>query len=370
MLDKIMNDRGYPDVTKRDDGSVVDRDEWQKRREEIISLLETHSYGKTPEIPVKVSGKTVEKGIGAYAGKVIQEKVEITLDSEKGKFTFPIELFIPEKVNKPPVFLHLAFRPVPDRYIPVEEITDQGFALAVLVYTDVQNDNLHGDFCGGLAEYFGTTSDRRPDEWGKIGMWAYAGSRVLDYIKSERDDIDAERVAVVGHSRLGKTALWCAARDERFFAAISNNSGYGGAASSKCGEGERVDDFIRAGSWDWYCENFKKYRGELEDEKPYDQAQLLSLVAPRYLCVGSAALDRGADPKSEFLTTLNASKVWELMGEKGLVTPDRLPEVGEHFCDGKIGYHLRDGRHFLSREDWNAYIDFLNNKFEEGRNND
>ncbi len=249
----------------------------------------------------------------------------------------------------------------PTRYVPVEEITDQGYALVQMCYIDVMNDNHYGDFSGGLAEYFGTTADRTPTEWGKIGMWAYAASRVLDYLLT-RDDLDAAHTAVIGHSRLGKTALWAGAQDERFFCTISNNSGYGGAATSKGGHGERVRSFLKVGSWDWYCENFKLFADEKEDQKPHDQAFLLALIAPRLLCVGSAVEDKGADPESEFITTLWASQAWELLGKKGLITPDQMPVPGDILHEGKVGYHLRAGGHFHSREDWNAYIHFLNQK--------
>ena len=259
--------------------------------------------------------------------------------------------------------MHLAFRPVPDRYIPVEEITDAGYALVVVVYTDMMNDNHFGDFSGGIAAHFGTDTKREKDEWGKIGMWAYGASRVLDYLIDNRTDIDTSKIAVMGHSRLGKTALWCAAQDTRFAAAISNNSGYGGAASSKGGTGERITDFLRAGSWDWFCESFKDYVGDGEDRKPYDQSFLTALIAPRFLCVGSAILDKGADPATEFLTTLHASSAWELLGVRGLVCPDRMPLPSDLFIEGNVGYHLRDHRHFLSREDWGAYIKFLDLKF-------
>ena len=143
---------------------------------------------------------------------------------------------------------------------------------------------------------------------------------------------------------------------------ISNDSGYGGAASSKHGTGERVTDFIRAGSWDWYCENFKKFTGDLEDEKPYDQSFLLALIAPRYLLVGSAEQDPGADPTAEFLTTLHASCAWELLGEKGLVA-EKLPGASAYYGDGNVLYHRRKGLHYLSREDWAAYIRFLDLRF-------
>ena len=357
MLDEIIANKKYPSVLTFASGEKVTKDSWQARRQEMKELLEKYSYGVTPPAPSKVWGEVTKTDEFAYAGKVLNQKVTISFETEKGVFTFPIELFIPKRVNRPPLLLHIAFRPVPDRYIPVEEITDRGFALAVMVYTDVVNDNYFGDWSDGLAKYFGVTSLRRDDEWGKIGMWAYGASRVMDYIQT-RDDINGEKVAVIGHSRLGKTALWCGAQDERFTAVISNNSGYGGARSSIDSTGETISDFLRVGSWDWFCENFKLYHNK-ENEKPYDQAYLLALIAPRHLLVGSAIEDKGADPLGEFYTTFNASKAWELLGEKGLTCSDEIPKAGDSFNDGKIHYHLRAGRHYLSREDWNEYIDYL-----------
>ncbi len=363
MLKEILKEKGYPELLKMNDGTPVTIDNWNNRKNELMSALVTYSYGKTPDIPVKVWCKTTFSDKLSYAGKVLQEKVDIFMETERGIFSFPIEVYVPQNTEKPPAILHLAFRPVPDRYLPVEEITDAGFALIVLVYQDVVNDNHFGDFSGGLAEYFGTSNERKSDEWGKIGMWAYAASRVMDYLIAERRDIDTSKVAVMGHSRLGKTALWCGAQDERFAAVISNDSGYGGAASSKKGKGERVSDFMRSGSWDWYCENFKDYSGDKEDSKPYDQSFLLALIAPRLLCVGSAVLDKGADPEAEFLTTLHASCAWNIYGKKGLICQDEMPKAGDRFGDGNISYHLRDHRHFLSREDWNVYLEFLNEKW-------
>lgn len=362
MLKEKLTEKDYINIFTMNDGTPVTCENWRERRLEMIRLLETYSYGKTPEAPEALRCKRVATKENEYAGKVIEESIQIGFRTKKGFFSFPVTAYIPKNVKRPPVLLHLAFRPVPDRYIPVEEITDSGYALIVLCYQNVVNDRLHGDYSDGIARYFGTTENREPDEWGKIGMWAYAASRVLDYLIAERADLDCEHVSVIGHSRLGKTALWCAAQDERFFAAISNDSGYGGAAAAKNGHGERVLDFIRGGSWDWYCENFKQFTDEKENEKPYDQNFLLALIAPRYLVVGSARNDIGADPDSEFLTSLSASCAWELLGKKGLVTPDKMPEVGDCLHEGCIGYHLRSGEHFLSREDWNYYIKFLDSK--------
>ena len=359
MVKQALNEKDYLPILE----SNITKDTWPLRRAQLRKLLETWSYGKTPDVPVKVTGRTDFVDEIAYAGKVRNEKITITLETDGNSMSFPLELFIPYSRKKPPVILHLAFRPVPDRYIPVEEITDEGFALAVVVYTDLMNDNHHGDFSGGIAALLGTTGERQPDQWGKIGMWAYGASRILDYLIAERSDLDTDKVAVMGHSRLGKTALWCAAQDERFACAISNNSGYGGASSSKHGKGERVADFIRVGSWDWYCENFKLFTGDLEDRKPYDQSFLLALIAPRLLCVGSAMMDRGADPESEFLTTAHASVAWELQDKKGLIHRGIVPSAPVHLAEGNISYHLRPGRHFLSREDWGKYMRFLRSKW-------
>ncbi len=360
MLQEILDARALLPVLTMDDGRAVTPALWQARRRELLDLLQKQLYGYTPPPPRAVTGDLVSEDAKAYAGKVIQREYSVRFDTPGGEFAFPLHLFIPKNAPKAPVFLHIAFRPdLPDRYCPIEEITDGGFALALFCYKDVVNDNLFGDYGDGLGARF-IRGPRRPDEWGKIGMWAYAASRALDVLETV-PEVDAARVAVIGHSRLGKTALWAAAQDERFFCAVSNNSGFGGAAVAKHGEGERVLDFIRAGSWDWFCETYKTYVGR-EDEQPYDQHLLLACVAPRLLCVGSAALDRGADPKSEFLSSLSASRAWELLGKPGLVCPDRLPEPGDSFHGGQVGYHLRTGLHFFSRYDWNRYMEFLRGK--------
>lgn len=362
MLYEILSERDYLPILKMTDGSDVTYDTWNARRMEMRQLLEKYSYGHTPNLPVQVEGRLEKKGDFNCAGKCTEELIELSYITTYGKGTFPIQIFTPTKRLHPPVLLHIGFGLAPHRFIPVEEIIDEGYALVVVDYRDMVNDNHYGDYSDGIAAHFHINGNRTDEEWGKIGMWAWGTSRVLDYLIEERKDFDLKNVAVIGHSRLGKTALWCGAQDERFAAVISNDSGYGGAASSKHGNGERVTDFIRVGSWDWFCENFKKYADELEDKKPYDQSFLLALIAPRLLLVGSAELDRGADPKSEFLTTLHASQAWELLGEKGLITDDEMPAPGAFLGDGNVLYHYRKGMHYLSREDWSAYIRFLNAK--------
>ncbi len=362
MLQQDILERELPPLLIFDDKNIVTCDSWPKRRMELLDILMKNIYGYTPDSPDYTKGEIVFEGATrAFAGKVRHQTVRITFDTPAGEFSYPLQIFLPRNNPNPALFLHIAFRPdIPDIYCPIEEITDNGFALAFFCYKDVVNDNLHGDYSDGLGKLYIGSRKRDKVEWGKIGMWAYAASRALDYLIT-REDVDKNHIIVAGHSRLGKTALWCAAQDERFFAAISNDSGIGGAAVAKYSTGEKVSAFLRAGSWDWFCEKFKEYDG-YENNMPYDQHYLLAAIAPRYICVGSAEIDPGADPKSEFLSCVAVSEVYRLLGYKGIVTPDEYPVPGTSLHEGEIGYHLRSGSHFFSRTDWIQYMSFFKNK--------
>ena len=367
MLKQVLKERDLLPILQHEDGTPVTPETWEKRREELLNALATYSYGFSDNRPVSVRGELVKEQRD-YANKVSHEKIDLTVTTDLGDFTFPIWIFRPKNVEKPPVLLHIAFfrgaiaTEAPIYRVPVEEITDRGYALVSVRYTDMLSESHYGRFIDGFATYFGVTKEnRKPDTWGRIGMWAYGASRIMDYLET-REDLDYKHTALIGHSRLGKTALWASAQDERFWCTISNDSGYGGAATSKGGtpESEKARDFAddRNAVWDWFCNNFMNYVDK-ENEKPYDQSWLLACIAPRLLYVGSAAEDFWADPTSEFVSTLWASQAWELLGKTGLVTPDKLPEAGDVCADGNVGYHMRPGTHFLSREDWNNYMNFL-----------
>ncbi len=349
--------RDLPSLLTHTDGTPVTAASWPRRREELLEILRVNSYGRTPAAPEKVWAEVLRENRDAYAGKAVHRLVKLCFDTPKGVFSFPVNLFLPYAAEKAPVFIHINFRPnVPDQYCPVEEILDNGFALALFCYEDVIADSHDGNFDQGLGAMFREAGTARtPDEWGKIGMWAYACSRVLDWLILE-DETDWRHAAVVGHSRLGKTALWAAAQDERFCLAVSNDSGFGGAAIHKKGTGERVADFIRAGSWEWYCETFLTYLDKEDINTVYDQHMLLACIAPRHLCVGSAEHDSGADPKSEFLNCYAQNEVYSLLGIPGLVTPDEYPAADTALQEGTISYHMRSGTHFFSRTDWGYYM--------------
>ena len=346
MLKEILAERGVPAL---------------RTREEMLEIMQKEVYGYMPPKPDRLEWTVKNNYIGAFcAGKATAQYVELTAYWGEKSFKFPFIATIPTAQGPHPFFIHINFRPnVPDRYMHSEEIVDNGFACLSFCYEDVTKDN--ADFTSGLAGVLYENGERGLHDAGKIAMWAWAAQRVMDYAEKE-DRLDKSCAIVCGHSRLGKTALLCGATDERFKFAHSNNSGCGGASITRGKIGEKVADITNMFPY-WFCENYKQYANR-ESEMPFDQHYMIASVAPRYAYVASAAEDLWAAPDSEMLSCVAASEAYEKMGLVGFACNDRLPEIGDVYHEGNIGFHMRAGLHYFSREDWNKLIAFINKKME------
>jgi hypothetical protein len=323
---------------------------------EMMELLLHEEYGYLPPAPISVRYGVVEENKRFCAGKASLQTWSVTCETEQGTFSFPVSYTMPTKLARPmPCFIHINFRDlVPDRYEPSEELVDSGIAVLSFCYKDVTSDD--GDFTNGLAGKVYENGKRPPNGCGKIGLWAWAAMRVLDWIMT-LDSIDHSRVTVTGHSRLGKTALLTGMLDERFYCAISNDSGCAGASIARDNDGETVKKIVDRFPY-WFCENYYKY-SDNEEAMPFDQHFLVAANYPHRVYVASAEDDAWACPNNEFLACTLASEFYKKHGGVGFPENDGMPECGKPILGGDIGYHIRHGLHFQSREDWNYYIKFL-----------
>jgi hypothetical protein len=337
------------------DGKPVTRQSWPLRRGELVELFAGQMFGRAPiGCPANESFRVLEVDPNALDGKATRKLVEISFDTPlAGRFSFPLQLYLPNAADGPvPVALLLQFEGLADPAAPL--VVDRGWALAVLDRTKIAADDAT-TFRNGVINAFSGGGPLAPDAWQSIAAWAWGASRALDYLATDAV-VDAQRVAVVGFSRMGKTALWAGASDERFAAVISNESGAGGAALSNRNFGETIED-LNVRFPHWFAQSYRQFNGS-EGRLPFDQHQLLALIAPRPLYVGSADDDLWSDPRGEFLACVAASPVYERLGVPGLGT-DVMPPLDTPAATGRIGYHIRRGRHAFTDYDWERYLDFL-----------
>jgi hypothetical protein len=360
-----------PDVLTTSDGrKITAAEEWKTvRRPEVLELFRKHVYGRVPDTPAQVTFKVVKRDPNAMDGAATLKQVEVAVANGPKTLTLHVVLFIPNKPAQPvPTFLLICnrepenidpTRKVKSEFWPAEAAVARGYGIAAFLNGDVDPDKHDGfkDGAHGLLD----AGERKPDAWGTIAAWAWGASRVMDYFQADKD-VARDQVAVIGHSRGGKTALWAGAQDERFALVISNDSGCGGASPSRRRFKERESVArINKAFPHWFCENFKPYN-EQEDKLPVDQHMLLALMAPRAVYVASAEQDLWADPRGEFLSLVHAGPVYQLFGKKGLGTTE-MPPIGEPLRGDGAAYHIREGKHNLTLFDWQCYMDFADKLF-------
>lgn len=386
---------GYvlPDPLVMSDGGRIDgAAAWTaKRRPEVLRLYQRHVYGAVPAGRVRTECRLVQSDPRALGGKALRKEIAVIISTPRGTLEMMVLLYLPGDRGGPvPAFLGMNFfgnhtvHPDPGITVTknwvqnyrrfgirgnragdasrgvragrwqVEKVIARGYALATVYYGDADPDYNDG-FQNGVHPLFYNKGQTRPaqDEWGSISAWAWGLSRAMDCLAAE-SEIDAARVVVMGHSRLGKTALWAGALDRRFAAVISNESGCMGAALSRRRYGETVA-LINKAFPHWFCAGFTRYSNR-EDDLPVDQHLLVALIAPRPVYVASAKGDEWSDPEGEYLALYHAVPVYRLFGASDLPGPE-MPAIGKPLR-GVMGYHLRGGRHDLTAYDWDRFLDW------------
>ena len=385
-----------PNVLQSTTGKIVaHKDEWETLRlSEILETFSEQMYGRTPAEKIDVKYKILSEDKQALAGKATARQVEFIVENNGKQHSALLLLLLPNaytKVGQVPVFISYNFNGnhstmkdttirYSDNFSRIKEeghphwerghqesrwdydlLIDRGYAIATMCYHDIFPD------VEGLKEYsvaaLFTDYDERQSKtnnWEAIGAWAWGSSRIVDYLEGV-SEIDKNSVVIVGHSRIGKAALWAGAQDERFKIVISNNSGSGGAALSKREFGERVKR-VSTIKPAWFSKNFNRYHDK-EAMMPFDQHMLIALMAPRPVYIASAAQDLWADPKGEYLSGYHAGPVYQLYGLKGL-GEEQLPLYNKPIYNA-IGYHIRTGKHDVTSVDWTFFIEFADKHFKK-----
>ncbi|WP_428667776.1 acetylxylan esterase [Runella sp.] len=384
-----------PDPLVLPNGKLIKTKEvWEKTgRPAVLKLFAENVYGVNPfpgSIKIEVKVKAVNEN--ALGGKAVSKQITLRFPEISPTLAVNILLYLPKNAQKAPVFVSLNFmgnhtatqekdvfvtenwvnsnfdktfvnnkatdasRGIAERRWPMEAIVSRGYAVATAYYGDLEADHAEG-WKTGLRSVL--TPEQR-EKWSAIGVWAWSMSRMVDYLLKNELQIDKQKIIAVGHSRIGKATLWAAAEDPRFAIVISNDSGEGGAALARRWIGETVEH-LNTQFPHWFCANYKKYNNAVA-KLPVDQHELLGLMAPRPLYVASATKDVWADPKGEFMSAIEAEKVYQLYKQTGLGTTTMPPPntpVGQI-----IGYHIREGVHDILLYDWQQYMNFADKHFE------
>ncbi len=378
-----------PDPLTCTDGTKVTTSrQWEKkRRPEVMEMFQSLMYGRTPKEKVKAEYTLMKEDTHWLGGKATVQQVKMHFTGNGSTHDAMLLIVRPNAVKKTPVIFCYNFQGnaqtmgYDSSILPhasssfydqiwvnhdgcgvwdYERAVDRGYAIATMCYHDIHPDDpeYRGQSVAKLFAGYEEGEQMRSDAWSAIGMWAWGASRVADYLEKQ-PWADKRHLAVMGHSRLGKTALWAGAQDTRFGVVISNESGCGGATLTRRNFGETLE-IITGAFPHWFCPGFRNFVGK-EHQMPFDQHELLALVAPRALYVASAEQDQWCDPKGEFLSAYHAGEVYHLYGYQGLDTTEQ-PGLHQPIMH-RVGYHIRAGIHDVTCYDWSRYLDFCDRHF-------
>lgn len=348
-----------PEVLRPDGVKISSADQWMKLgRPAILKLFRKNVYGRVPETSYTEKFKTTHDSLNP-GGEARQKKIDIEIASGGKSLIIHLTLYTPVNSKKPvPAFLLIdnfnsSNDPkVKDDFFPVSEALKRGYGMAVFSSADLDPDNFD-NFKNGIHGIL--DKNPRPDDaWGTIAAWAWGASRCMDYLVTDKD-LDQTKIAIVGHSRGGKTALWAGAEDTRFSMVISNESGAGGAALARRKFGETVER-LNTVFPHWFCRNYSHFNNN-EDAMPVDMHMLLALVAPRALYIDCADEDLWGDPHGSYISLYNAVPVYRLLGYTSDI-PLTMPPLEKQLISGRVGFHIRAGWHSLLLKDWTRFMDF------------
>lgn len=360
---------------------ITTADQWRNsRRPEILGLFGNLVYGRIPPppSPIKQEFKVVDTDRNFMDGKATRKGIEIRLSNDNGHVLMHFLVFVPNHGDKPaPAFLKHSFDDTRGKGFdasqtqqgmlnngwPLGELFDRGYGFCAVYHQSLVRHN-EVEFLHGIHKLYYPEGQSFPKshEWGVLSACAYGAMRGMDFLETD-DQIDHTRVAIMGHSKMGKTALWTAAQDERFAIAISAQSGCAGAALWRRKSGETLNKMVTRFPY-WLCRNAWKFV-DREDDLPVDQHMLLACIAPRPVYVHSSTDDTWADSRGEYLSAYHASKVYRLLGKRGLKS-EASPEVGQAIIEGDVGYHVREGGHSIEPYDWDQFMNFADYHFKRG----
>ena len=361
--------------------------QWRARRQELLTVFSREMYGVSPGRPANLRFEVTETNKHALNGIATRKQVTVYFNGSVDGPAMHLLMYLPNGAGKKvPAILGLNFygnqavstdtaivvstswmdandkgvvnnrateasRGTDTSRWPIATILSRGYALITAYRGDIDPDYDDGFKNGVQALY--PELENRGDNFATIAAWAWGLSRAMDYLETDKN-IDVMRVAVFGWSRLGKAALWAGANDERFSMVISNESGAGGAKLFHHITGENIRRLCTVFPH-WFCANFRQYIDK-DSCLPFDQHMVVSLIAPRPVYIASAEEDANADPAGEFMTAKAADSVYRLLGTAGLPV-NTMPAVGQPVF-AQIGYHIRPGKHDVTRYDWQQYLDF------------